>query len=441
MALQISKRKVNPLGGYKFIRLGADRYVRPEPEGAYSTIEENGSGATTLIQENYNDRGKDRGLVTDIIRSELNKILEPDGSVQEIIVDRDTKHSPPLWEVVLREDPKGYIPISMSSSGLKTILLVLSHLYITAKNISLSKCIFGFEELENNLHPALQRRMFIYLRRFAEANECHFVITTHSSVVIDLFAEDPAAQIVHVTHDGEQATATPVLTYSSRTGVLDDLDVRASDLLQANGIIWVEGPTDMLYVNQWIKVWTEGRLNGPLREGRDYQCVFYGGALIAHPTAEEPSLVSHAVEVLRVNRNAAILIDSDRKEEGAGLKPSAERMTQEVTDVGGYAWTTEGREVEHYIPASVYATLFGGQSRGPTTFKTISDYLSPRRSVDGENFKGNKVGFAQRVVPLLSKEALLESGSDLPERLEQLIAHVDRWNSNRPPTPPEAPAG
>ena len=33
--------------------------------------------------------------------------------------------------------------------------------------------------------------------------------------------------------------------------MLNDLDVRASDLLQSNGIIWVEGPSDRIYIKRW----------------------------------------------------------------------------------------------------------------------------------------------------------------------------------------------
>ena len=56
-----------------------------------------------------------------------------------------------------------------------------------------------------------------------------------------------------------------------KNNVLNDLGIKASDLLQSNGIIWVEGPSDMIYMNKWIELWSEGKY----REGKNYQCIFY----------------------------------------------------------------------------------------------------------------------------------------------------------------------
>ena len=150
------------------------------------------------------------------------------------------------------------------------LVLIYLHLIPAVETKSLQEYLFGFEELENNLHPALQRRLLSYLRKTAVEKGCHFFLTTHSSVVIDLFASDDQAQILHVTHNGKQASVRTVKTYIENCGVLDDLDIRASDLLQANGIVWVEGPTDRLYFNHWVSEWTDGKL----KEGTHYQCVF-----------------------------------------------------------------------------------------------------------------------------------------------------------------------
>lgn len=42
--------------------------------------------------------------------------------------------------------------------------------------------------------------------------------------------------------------------YKGGADALDDLGVKASDLLQANGIIWVEGPSDRAYIHLKIRV-------------------------------------------------------------------------------------------------------------------------------------------------------------------------------------------
>ena len=58
------------------------------------------------------------------------------------------------------------------------------------------------------------------------------------------------AQIVRVEHNGEYATTTKVETHFDRFSVVSELGLKPSDLLQANGIIWVKGPSDRVYLNR-----------------------------------------------------------------------------------------------------------------------------------------------------------------------------------------------
>jgi putative ATP-dependent endonuclease of OLD family len=95
------------------------------------------------------------------------------------------------------------VRLSRSGSGLKTIILVLAYIHLLPllEGSDSAKYLYGFEELENNLHPALQRRLLRFLRDFSTQVGCHFFLTTHSPVEIDYFARDEHAQVLHVTHD------------------------------------------------------------------------------------------------------------------------------------------------------------------------------------------------------------------------------------------------
>ena len=110
-----------------------------------------------------------------------------------------------FWEIYLEEKEKGNIALSKSGSGIQTIILVLIYIHLIphSENSSLSNYFFLFEELENNLHPALLRRLFLYIKDIALKNKAYFFITTHSSVVIDLFNNDNSSQILHVIHEWE----------------------------------------------------------------------------------------------------------------------------------------------------------------------------------------------------------------------------------------------
>ena len=162
---------------------------------------------------------------------------------------------------------------------MKTVLLVLLNLLVVPKIESKEKFdfIFAFEELENNLHPALLRRLFQYLEKYALDEQATIFLTTHSSTALDLFGVSENAQIIHVTHDGKTARTTTVSAHFDRLDIVSKLGAKPSDLLQANGIVWVEGPSDCVYLNRWIQLCS----GGTLQEGRDYQCAFYGGSLLS----------------------------------------------------------------------------------------------------------------------------------------------------------------
>lgn len=184
-------------------------------------------------------------------------------------------------------------------------------------------------------------------------------MTSHSSVTIDLFARDDAAQILHVTHDGKCASVKRATTYVENRGILDDLDVRASDLLQSNGIVWVEGPSDRLYFNRWVEIWSDGKI----KEGSHYQCVYYGGRLLAHLSAADPDVDSDdVIKILRVNRNAILIIDSDRSSENESLNATKQRLITEIEKIGGMAWVTAGREIENYLPKTAIENLYKSES-------------------------------------------------------------------------------
>ena len=421
---KLAKNERSPLSGSTFKRLRSDRDISPEPDDYQRDVNQNGQGATTLIRYFLTKAALPSDIVEIRLLAELNKIFEPDAAFQDITVQQLDDGR---WEIYLGEATKGRIALSQSGSGLKTVLLLLTYLHLipVIEKKGLDQYVFGFEELENNLHPALLRKLFIYLREIAVSSGCSVFVTTHSNVVIDLFANDEQVQLVHVQHDGSSAKAAPALAYVQRRGILDDLDIRASDLLQSNGVVWVEGPSDRLYFKRWIDLWTSSQL----QEGAHYQCVLYGGRLLAHLSAEDPEIdAEDLIRILRVNRNALILIDSDRPKKGAHLNGTKNRLVSEVETLGGMAWVTGGREVENYIPASTLQTYLGLKSLPSLNryvkFETALDTLA---AGEGKKYLGNKVRFAAEICPALTRQSLGD-WLDLGSRLDQVCDRIRAWN-------------
>lgn len=410
----LTNKIVNPFGKYQFRRIGAERDVLPEGADDSLTLQASGAGMTNLIQHFLNFSTADQHKVERDILGALNDVFAPDSDFTRI----QTKRSPTgHWEIYLEEESKGAIPLSESGSGLKTVLLVLACLFLVPEieGRRLSEYIFTFEEVENGLHPGLQRRLFSYLRRIAVDSQVTFFISTHSNVVIDLFSTDPEAQLIHVTHNKTEASLKVLTDYSHHTGLLDDLDVRASDLLQSNGIIWVEGPSDRIYINRYIELLSDGRL----REGAHYQCVFYGGKLLRRLSADTEEV--RAVRILKVNRHAALVLDKDTRR----LNDTKRRMIAEVESAGGPAIVTKGKEIESDVPLDAYKALW----RDPSleAFGPLESFSSWVARVKPKLGTPNKIEFAELLVEHITKDMVVADGV-LHKKLMQLVDAIDSWN-------------
>ncbi|TVP79532.1 MAG: helix-turn-helix domain-containing protein [Puniceicoccaceae bacterium] len=170
------------------------------------------------------------------------------------------------------------------------------------------------------------------------------------------------AQIIHVMHDGHAATASKVSAHFDKIGLVAELGAKPSDLLQANGIIWVEGPSDRIYINQWIGLLSDNEL----QEGRDYQCAYFGGALLARTEvkpAEEEIAEENRINLLRVNPNIYLVCDGDRDGPETPLEDRVQRLWEEVTKVPDVGfWATQGRVIENYVPGEIIGKVREAQN-------------------------------------------------------------------------------
>ena len=426
----VVSKPTHQLNGKSFRRLLADRDVQPEKEMSELTLEANGGGATNIIRRfivTANPRYPSEIIQHELLEA-LNSIFRGDGKFSGIQIkfNDDEKAPEPRnhWEVYLGEEKKGLIPFSKSGSGLKTVLLVLLNLLVVPKieNKERSEFVFTFEELENNLHPALLRRLFQYLEEYALDEKATIFLTTHSSTALDLFGMSENAQIIHVVHDGETARTTTVSAHFAHLEVLSELGAKPSDLLQANGIVWVEGPSDRMYLNRWIHLYSEGAL----REGRDYQCAFYGGALLAQiefkPSEEETELAN----LFRVNPNIVVMCDGDRASENSPIKDRVERIRKEVENIpGAHIWITDAREIENYLPGSVLEKALDLPSL-PDPEQYDSFLETSETSMSRKHF--DKMRLATRSVPYMTKDMMV-GRFDWEDQMREIVARIKSWNT------------
>jgi len=279
----------------------------------------------------------------------------------------------------------------------------------------------AIEEPEIHLHPLLQKA---FLRFLIEKTTNNYLLTTHANAFLSR-PED--SHIVHLWLEDGETKNRVVETTEHILEVLTDLGIRAADLLQANFVIWVEGPSDRIYLKHWL------RLAAPdLTEGIDFSIMFYGGRLLAHLSMDREGgdlTTDELIKLLRINQHSAILIDSDFKSGTDELNETKSRVRKECKVAGVLCWVTDGREVENYILPETFTATYREVTSADRTlkvgrFQKVDIILRKSyRTVwkEGYAYEKDKVGFARRLVGHMAN---IPERLDLPKRINELVNRI-----------------
>lgn len=277
---------------------------------------------------------------------------------------------------------------------------------------------FFIEEPDVYLHPSLQRKFLEYVLHLSEKDSHQFFITTHSPYLLNFAKREEldAIALLHFDYRERATKVTSVSLDSERWQLLAALGHRPGDVMQPSGIIWVEGPSDKIYLKIWLDAYARENGLTTIRWGLDCDVVWYGGHNITYVNMEhyfkpdasgKPALLS----LLTLNPNASFLLDADHGADGTKqFFDQKKRVLEECKTSGRFCWLVEPQCIEDGVSQSIVDKL------RPRGGKWPPEHDKPRLAEEySERAKSKKLS------------DILKHGLGYEEAIARLYREVDRW--------------
>lgn len=211
--------------------------------------------------------------------------------------------------------------------------------------------------------------------------------------------------------------------------LLDNLGIKTSDMLLSNGVIWVEGPTDAMYIEQFLHMYSRDEDNFIFRNGRHYSFGIYGGTLLTSYFVYEKKLnnkeLNKIISLTSLNKNFYFITDSD-----AVIKDG------EIVDISKFG------KAKKYITEEILKLNSDNNGiwydKDNFEFKTIESYIEKKEVIENEDIKlegfglKNKKKNAINLIQYLSSNPnikLADVGETLVSKIKDVYDKITLWNN------------
>gem|GEM_PF-5416561 len=205
--------------------------------------------------------------------------------------------------------------------------------------------------------------------------------------------------------------------------ILLDLGCKGSDILQCNGVIWVEGPSDVIYIEKWLSMYAQENALESFECGQDYEFQMYGGALLdslclIKNGGDEGVEERKIIQMFSFSPNAYVVIDSD-----AVFKEDKDK----VIDISNFFSAKRFIKDEVTRLSKEGYNLGLWYAEGDTQLKTIESYLD-QKSQDSAPNSLRKKQRARKIVDTWGDEKKLSDfAPDLKMEIKKMHDLITIW--------------
>ncbi|ELA7161050.1 AAA family ATPase [Vibrio parahaemolyticus] len=306
------------------------------------------------------------------------------------------------FSVVLSSDPYGlnrleetYLP-----SGWRRYGELLAFIGCLPDN---SVCII--DEPEVHLHPRLQRLFILRVKELSTVKNLQFFIGTHSPSIINNLDYSESKLFFARINSLDEVRPSKL--------ILNSLGYKLSDYLQTDGVIWVEGPSDKIYLMSWLKGYAKYNRDKEYHfDMLNFEFLFYGGSTLSSFGKDE-----ELIDFLTINQNSAIIIDNDNDYDlisGEIKQASKKRVFEEYNAKSGSSsacWITHGYTIESYLPEKFVSKYFETKNK---RLKKSSGY--------------SKTRIAELSIEQINTKKLLDENAELNVFMGELLSKIEQWN-------------
>lgn len=298
--------------------------------------------------------------------------------------------------VLVKLEDDCWFSLMKLSDGMKHALRIL---------LQLASCrdgdILVIDEPELHLHPGAVKRLRRVLIDTSNEKDIQIICSAHSPLFVDSVFADTV--ILNRSYDVQPE----ILDSLQIDQALTALGATGADILLYDGIIWVEGPSDKIYLERWLEL-----MEPTLKQ--QIGVFFYGGK-------------SH-LEYIDVGsakslcRNAVFVIDGDLKSEKEDIGDKARRLLSDCQRHGLYCWVIKRRTIENCLPIEVLESAVR-LDPGTLEISKYDDVFDKLRQV-GRNC--SKIELAKAVAPKITLEHI-KRDEELYKELERLFSKLKSY--------------